>query len=119
MRRREHRLAGAGVADEDDALAVIDPGSFGERGDRGLGGLGVVGEAELLQALDRGEAGFEQPAAFSALSAFGHFGLQERGKVGGRGLLLAGRFGGHRPEAGLDGRQLQLGGVRLDRWVDE
>ena len=40
-RGREHGLAGAGVADEDDRLAVIDPGAFGERGDRGLRDFGV------------------------------------------------------------------------------
>ena len=48
---REMCLAGPAVAEEDDGLAVIDPGALRERGDRGLGDLRVLVEAEVLQAL--------------------------------------------------------------------
>jgi len=37
---------------EDHALAIVDPGAVGERGDRGLWDPGVVVEAELLEAFD-------------------------------------------------------------------
>ena len=79
------------------------------------GTVGVVGEAEVLQALDQREARVDQAAAFAALGAFGHLGLQQRGEVGDRGLLLAGGFGGERAEAAADGRQLELDRVRLDQ----
>ena len=114
----QHRLAGAGLADEDHALAVVDPTALGERGDRGLGDVGVVGEAEVLQALDDRELGVQQPAAFAALGALGDLGLQQRGEVGDRGLLLARGFLGERAEASSDGRQVQLGGVRVDQRLE-
>ena len=60
-----------------------------ERGDRGLGDRRVVGEAEVLEALDLREARVDQAAAFAALGALGHLGLQQRAEVGDRGLLLA------------------------------
>jgi hypothetical protein len=44
-------FAGAGLADEDDRLAIVDPGAFGERRDRGLGHLGVVLEVEVLRVV--------------------------------------------------------------------
>jgi hypothetical protein len=72
----EHRFAGPAVDDEDDALAVIDPGALGECGDRGLRNLRVVGEAEVLEALDGREACVDQAAAFAALGTLGHLGLQ-------------------------------------------
>ena len=75
-------------------LAVVDPGALGERGDRGLRDVGVVGEAEVLEALDGREAGVDQAALLAALGAFGHLGLQQRGEVGDRRLLLAGGLGG-------------------------
>ena len=114
-RCREHRFPGAAVADEDDALAVIDPRSLGERGDRGLRHVGVILEAEVLQAFDLREAGVDQSALLAPLGAFGHLGLQQRPEVGDRGLLLAQRFGRERPEAPADGRELQLDRVRLDQ----
>jgi hypothetical protein len=73
---REHRLAGAAVADEDHGLAVGDPGPFGERGDRGLRDARVVGEVELFEAFDLWEARVDQAPAFAALSAFGDLGFQ-------------------------------------------
>ena len=51
----------------------------------------------------------------AALGALGHLGLQQRGEVGDRGLLLAERFGGQLPEPAADGRELQLDRVRLDQ----
>ena len=89
------RLAGARVADQDDAVAVIDPGAFGERGDRGLRDLRVVREPEVLQSLDLREPGVDQPALLSALGPFGHLGFQQRGEIRDRGLLLADGFLGH------------------------
>ena len=64
---REHRLAGAGLAEEDHRLAVVDPGALRERGDRCLGDLGVIGEAEVLQALDDGEARFDEASFLAPL----------------------------------------------------
>jgi len=109
------RLAGSAVADQDHRLAIGDPGALGERGDRGLWDLRVVGEAEVLQALERGEAGVEQPSAFTSLGAFGGLGFQQGGEGGGRGLLLAGGLFGQAAEAALDRGELQLGRVRLDQ----
>ena len=103
------------VADQDHAVAVIDPGALGERGDRGLRDLRVLGEAEVLQALDRREPRVDQAPAFATFGAFGHLGLQQRAEVGDRGLLLAGGFLGERAEAAADGRQLQIDRVRLDQ----
>jgi hypothetical protein len=71
QRGGQHRLAGPAVADEDHALAVVDPGAVGQRGDRGLRDVGVVGEAEVLQALDGREAGVDQAALLAALGALG------------------------------------------------
>ncbi len=68
-------FAGTAVAEEDDALAVIDPGALGERGDRGLGDLWVLLEAEILQAFGEREAGVDEPSAFAALSALCDLGL--------------------------------------------
>ena len=47
-------LAGAAVTDQDHRLAVVDPGSLGERGDRCLRHLGVVGEVEVVEPFDLG-----------------------------------------------------------------
>ena len=69
-------LPRAAVTDQDDALAVTDPGAFRERGDRGLRDLRVVGEAELLQSFDLREARLDQPAFLAALGALGDLGLQ-------------------------------------------
>ena len=96
-------------------LAVIDPRSLGERGDRGLRDLRVVGEAEVLEAFDLREPGVDQPALLAPLGAFGHLGLEQRGRVRDRGLLLAEGFGGQRPEPAADGREFQLDRVRLDQ----
>jgi hypothetical protein len=103
------------VADEDDALAVVDPGALRQGGDRGLGDVGVVLEAEILQAFDLRESCVDQPAFLAALRAFGDLGLQQRAEVRERGLLLARRFGGERFEAAADGRELELDRVRLDQ----
>lgn len=65
------RLAAAGLADQDDLLAVVDPGPFGQRGDRGLRHGGSVVEVKVLQSLDDREAGVKQAAAFAAFGAFG------------------------------------------------
>ena len=66
--------------------------------------LGVVLEAEVLEAFDLREPSVDQPALLATFGAFGHLGLQERGEVRDRGLLLAERFGGQLPEAPSDGR---------------
>jgi hypothetical protein len=77
-------------------LAVVDPGAFGECGDRGLrDGRGVV-EVKVLQAFDQREPRVEQPAAFAA---FGDLGVQQRGQVGDRRLLLADGVGSELAES--------------------
>ena len=96
-------------------FAVIDPGAFGERGDRGLRDLGVIGEPEVLQAFDLREPRVDQAAFLAALGAFGHLGFQQRGEIGDRGLLLADRFCGESAEPPADGRELELDGVRVDQ----
>ena len=111
---REVRFAGAAVADEDHRLAVADPGALGEGGDRGLRDLRVVSEAEVLQALERGEPRVEQAPSLASLCAFGGLGFEQRSEVGSRGLLLAGGFLGQAAEAALDRWELELGGVRFD-----
>ena len=89
---REMCLAGARVADQDDRVAVIDPGALGQRGDRGLRDLRVIGEPEVLEPFDRREPGVDQPAFLASLGAFGHLGLEQRREIGDRSLLLADRF---------------------------
>src|SRR5450755_1492168 len=111
----QHRLASPAVADEDHRLAVIDPGSFRQGGDRGLRDLRVVLEAEILEAFDVREPCVDQAAFLASLGAFGHLGLEQRGEIRDRGLLLAERFRGQRPEASADSRELQLDSVRLDQ----
>jgi hypothetical protein len=108
-------LAASRFTDEHDRLAVIDPGAVGERGDRCLRHLGVVSELEFLQPLDDREPRVDQASLLAAFGAFGHLGFEQRGEVGDRGLLLAGCFGGHLPEPALDGREFELGRVRLDQ----
>jgi hypothetical protein len=66
----QHRFAGAAVADQDHALAVIDPRSLRQGGDRSLRDLGVVLEAEVLEAFDLREAGVDQPAFLASFGAF-------------------------------------------------
>ena len=75
-RDRQDCLAGTGVAEQDDRLAVIDPGAIGERGDRGLRDLGVISEPEVLQSFDQREPGVDQPAPLAPLGAFGDLGFQ-------------------------------------------
>ena len=103
---------------EDDRLPVVDPRAFGERRGRGLRHLRVVLEAELLEPLDDREARVDQPAALAALGALLVLCLEQGREVGGRRLLLAGSFLGERPEAALDRRQLELGGVRFDERLE-
>ena len=69
-RDRQVCLAGTRVADQDDRVAVVDPGAVRERGDRGLRDLGVISEPELLQAFEQREPRVEQPSAFASLGAF-------------------------------------------------
>ena len=112
------RFAGAALAGEDDRVAVGDPGALGERGDRRLRHVGVVVEAEVVEPFQQGEAGVEEPPSFAALGSLLHLALEQRGEVGERRLLGAGRFGGERAEAAADGRQVQLGGVRVDERLE-
>jgi hypothetical protein len=111
---RQVCLACAAVAEEDDALAVIDPGALRERGDRGLGDLRVLIEAEVLHALGEREPGVDQPSVFAALSALGDLGFQERGEVRSRGLLVACGLRGEGAEACPDCGELKLAGVHVD-----
>jgi hypothetical protein len=46
--RRQHRLAGAGLPDEDHRLAIVDPRALGECGDRRLGNMLTPTEFEDL-----------------------------------------------------------------------
>ena len=62
---------------------------MGERGDRGLGDFRVLGELEVLEAFDHREPGVDQPASLAAFGSLGDFGFEQRGEVGGRGLLVA------------------------------
>jgi len=64
----------------------------------------LTGEAEVVEVLERGEPRVVQAAAFAALGALGRLGLQERGEVGDRRLLLARGLVGERFEAPPDGR---------------
>ena len=67
--RCEVGLAGAAVTDQDHRLAVVDPGSLGERGDRGRGTLGLSAKRKSSRRLICGEAGLDQAAAFAPLGA--------------------------------------------------
>ena len=104
---------------EDDLLAVVDPGAFGERGDGRLRHLRVVGEAELLEPLGDREAGVDQPAALAPLGAF--WCSRPRAARPGRRPVFAARE--WPPAASCrkrrrDGRQLELGGVGLDQRLE-
>ena len=72
------------------------------------GTFGLSAKRKSSRRLIVREAGVDQAAALAAFGALGHLGLQQRGEVGDRGLLLAGGFGGERAEAAADGRQLEL-----------
>jgi hypothetical protein len=111
-------FAAPAFADEDDRLAVVDPGALGQRGDRRLGHLWVVGEAEVLGPLHEREAGVDQPSSLAPLGALLVLGLEQRGEVGDRRLLLARGLAGERPEAAAHGRRLELRGVRLDQRLE-
>ena len=59
-------LAGAGVAEQHDRFAGVDPGAGGERGE--LGGADRWGRrrVEVGEPLDAGEAGFGDAAGAAA-----------------------------------------------------
>jgi hypothetical protein len=70
---------------------------------------------EVLEAFDLREPRVDQPAFLAALGAFGHLGLQQRGQVRDRGLLLTQRFSGQGFEPAANRREFQLDRVRLDQ----
>ena len=101
---------GSWITDRESVILIGDsgtalsggPAELGEharRRARCLRDLRVLVEAEVLEVLQRGEAGVVQAPSLASLGALGDLGLQERGEVGDRWLLLAGRFVGERFEA--------------------
>jgi hypothetical protein len=111
---RQVCLACAAVAEEDDALAVIDPGALRERGDVAWGIFGFSSKRKSSMRLVSGNLGVDQPSVFAALSALGDLGFQERGEVRGRGLLVACGLRGEGAEACPDCGEVKLAGVRVD-----
>jgi hypothetical protein len=112
------RFPGTALADQDDLLAVVDPGALGQRGDGRLLDVRVLLEAEILEALYERKARVDEPAALSALGALLHLGLEQRRQVGQRALALAGGLGVERAEARAHRGQVKLTRVRLHQRLE-
>jgi hypothetical protein len=108
------RLAGAGVAEQNQGLAGVDPRAGCEGGELGRDtgdGVGV----EVGQPLDAREAGFGDAAGAAAAQAVVGLGGEELGEVGQVGLAFPDRGLGEPGGLLADGRQLQLAGGGADR----
>jgi hypothetical protein len=106
-------LAGAGVPEQDDRLAGVDPRpcSQGGQGGRDAGdGVGV----EVSQPLDAGETRFGDAAGPAAACAVVDLCGQDLGQVGQVGLPFADGDLGQPGSVGADGRQLELAGGSAD-----
>ena len=107
QRDQQVGLAGAGVADQAQRLALLDPVAGGEGVDDGGVDVGVGVEVEVAQRLLPGEPGGLDPpfgAAAGAVVALGH---QQLGEEAAVGHLLAGGGLGQLGELGADGGQAQ------------
>ncbi len=91
-RRREVGLAGAGVADQEHVLALVDELAAGELGDQHLVDRRSGGEVEALEGLDGREPGGLQPSLGRLALPLEQLELAELQQVGevigvvGRGL---------------------------------
>ncbi len=110
----EMRLAGAGVAEQTQRVALSDPIADGQLVDGGGGHCLVGGVVEVLDAFGAGETGGVDPAdgaAFGAVVALGHHQLGQEPQAG---QLLALR-GGDLGEAVTHGGQPQHSTALLGR----
>ena len=88
---REVGFAGAGVADEEDVLALVDVFAAGEFGDELFVDGGAGGEVEALQGLDGREAGGLESSFGGALLTLEEFELAELEEVGEVVVVVGGR----------------------------
>src|SRR5262249_14852112 len=103
-------LAGAGVAEQHDRLALVQVGAGGQAGEDGRGDGRVGVGAEVGQPFDAREAGFGDAAGAAAGGAVIQLGGEDFGEVGQVGGVFP---GGDLGEAGglvADGGQLELAG---------
>ena len=100
-------FAGAGVADQNDRFAGVDPGSFAQGGQGGRVDGGGGGQVEVLQAFDAGEAGLEQTAGPPSAVALVDLGGEHLGQIGPMSQAFFGCGVGQRPGLGAHGGQMQ------------
>jgi hypothetical protein len=100
-------LAGARVAEQDQGLAVVDPGARRQRGKGGRVDAGRGAQVEAVQALDPGELGLlDAPVAAAGVALVG-LGAQQLGEVGAVGEPVAGGGVGQLAGLGAHGGQVQ------------
>jgi hypothetical protein len=103
--------AGAGVAEQDNWLAGVDPGAARDGGE-GCGDAGDDVGVEVSQPLDPREPRLGDAPGAAAAGAVVDLGGQDLGQVGQVGLVFP--DGGLGEPVGADGRQSQLAGGGAD-----
>jgi hypothetical protein len=104
-------LAAAGVAEQHDRLAGVDPRPGGQRGEGGRDAGDRVG-VKVGEPLDPRELRFSDPAAAGAVIDLRG---EDLGQVGQMGLPFPDGDLGEPGGVGADGGQLELAGGRADR----
>src|SRR6266536_249166 len=83
--RKQVRLAGSGVAEQDQRGAVVDPGARSERGQGRRGHAGGSRKVEVGEAFDPWELGLlDTPVAAAGVAGVG-LGAEQLGEVGAVG----------------------------------
>ena len=95
-------LAGAGIADQAERVAGLDPGGLGEGADDLGRDVGVLREVEVLGALVAREARLFDPAELAPLVAVLALALQKLGQEVCAGRVLAQGLGGELLPAAAD-----------------
>ena len=107
-------LAGAGVAEQHDRFAGVDPGAGGEVAEGGRGDAGHGVEVEVGQPFDAGELGFGDAAGAAAVGAVVDFGGEDFGEEREVGLPFPGGDLGEPGGFVADGGQVQFAGGGAD-----
>ena len=100
-------FAGAGVADQQDVLLLVDVLAARELGDEHLVDRGPGGEVEGLERLDGREPSDLEPALGRSLLTFEQLELGELQQVGEVIGVVGGGLGGHLLALGADRREPQ------------
>lgn len=110
-------LAGAGVPDQAEWVAALDPFAGGQGVDRGGVHVGVGGEVEVAQRLLAGEAGGLDASFGASAVAVVALGQQQLGQERPVGHLVSRRGRGGVGEVRADRRQSQQAACLVDRRV--